>query len=116
MTTPSTQFNELGVGCLDGPQGGRLDQALLVEKRLAPAGDGDFLEQPRLAERIVGDVALGFGPVIGIDDQDPAVAAGAVVVDQRAAARRRCLLAVRYSMWAARLSARTCAAPALTCV
>src|SRR5690606_5407578 len=60
------------------------DQAFLVEEGLAPAHHLDAGEQASLGERVVLDEALGLGAVLGVDDDDAAVAALAVVVDLRA--------------------------------
>src|SRR5262245_8881887 len=72
----------MSCGCAWNQPG--LDQPLLVEKCLAPAGHGHAFEQASLGERVLGDEALGFGPLVGVDDQKAAVAARAVVVDERA--------------------------------
>src|SRR5690606_29353361 len=60
------------------------DQAFLVEEGLAPAHHLDAGEQAGLGERVVLDEALGLGAVLGVDDDDAAVAALALVVDLRA--------------------------------
>ena len=71
-----------------------LHQAFLVEKRLTPARDGDVLEKARLGERILGDEAFGLRAILGVHDQDAAVSAGAVVIDQRAGRKQLVLCAL----------------------
>src|SRR3954463_15579929 len=70
-----------------------LDQAFLVEKRLAPARDCHLFEQAGLGEWIIGNESFGFLAIIGINNQKAAIAAGAVILDQRAGRKQKVLLA-----------------------
>jgi hypothetical protein len=58
------------------------DQAFEIEKSFAPARHAHTFEQPCFAERIVCDEVFCFIPIVGIEDDDAALAASPIVVYQ----------------------------------
>lgn len=60
-----------------------------VQIRLAPAHDGDALEQSRERERVCGNEAFRRFPCVHVDDIDAAARRGPVVVELGAAGKQQ---------------------------